>query len=190
MALRHTYMSRALRVALLSLFISGPLTSALSGCSGAASQRAAHSGPPTPDWVLSPPEGLCGLGSAKSHPSRAVARTLATARGRAALASRVEVQVKGLLRSFEDEEGVARTQRISAHSVSQGLIGSRVVKEHLRGAELLVLVCIGGDQVLEAIEREVETREVSPARRRHLRARSEETFQALEAQMREAFSVD
>jgi len=143
-----------------------------------------------PAWVMTPPVGLCGVGSAPRSASSAIDRTVATARGRAHLASQVELHVQSLLSSFEEEgdEGPV-TKRVSAQKVSQRLIGARPRQEHLGRAELFVLVCIGGEQVTEALTRVAETHEVSDQTRRRLRARSEATFQELDAQLEAAFSA-
>ena len=156
------------------------------GCGGAP--------PPStealPSWVLTPPVGLCGVGSAPRSSSTAIDRTVATARGRADLASQVELQVQSLLSSFEEEGGAGpATKRVSAQQVSQRLIGARPRQEHLGSGELFVLVCIGGEQVTEALTRVVETHEVNDRTKLRLRARSEATFQELDAQLEAAFGA-
>lgn len=140
-----------------------------------------------PSWVMSPPQGLCGLGSATVQGSNSLARTAATARGRANLASQVELHVNNLLASFESDQEEIWTKQISAQRVSQQLIGSRAFKEYLGQKELFVLVCIQAEKVQEALEREVQTREVSLKQKTQLRQRSDEAFKELEAHIKEVF---
>lgn len=186
MSKASTHMNHPLNVRLLACvgLTCVMIASVTSSCSGASPRSTAE----VPAWALSPPEGLCGVGSAALKGPKVLARTTAVARGRAHLASQVALQVESLLSAFEAEgaEGSV-TRQLSAQRVSQRLIGSKVRREQVAGRELFVLVCIGGERVTEALEREVEIREVSLTQRRALRQRSKEAFKELEAQLEAAF---
>jgi len=160
----------------------------ISACSSApdTSPRGAEG---LPSWVLSPPQGLCGVGSSPLGSSKALARTAATARGRAALAARVAVEVKALLQASGDVgDGAELTRRVSAQRVSQGLIGSQLHREHSAQRELFALVCISSVRVQEALERELKAHELRPTLRSNLRARARASFDELEEELQRAFA--
>ena len=157
------------------------------GCGGAGAPKADNSD--IPQWVLNPPK-MCASGMQKFRGNLGLAKSGAVAKGRDALARQFQVQVQGMLKSYQAEGGTEKGDfseedltQVSRQLVDLSLTGTSAKKVKLGNGnpqQLYALVCADFSAMEKALD---DMKQLGAKARAALKQRAKAEFDDMDKQL-------